>query len=912
MSNTETTPEVETKNNMISSAKMNGILEKIFIKIKNRFNDETSKYYLNDDLKSRYFNNQKPRSAIREEIENGISFIVYYPFFCLKLSEHQSLDIQFLVNATFINDDNEKFNLWICSFQYLKDTLQSLGYKEAKLKKKKKILFSENNEINTNDKDSNGSSSESIIVNDNELGQDLVEYEVKVYKNPITHLNIFDRAQKPFNPFENNENLEDYIYDLDLPKSLDKSKFVINENYLLDLTNILDRKNYKSIYLYNQKSGVTLCLLQMLEIQKELYESRYFHFNAEFIENYKKKYFYFKISKLFKKDEKKIYEDIIKKSTEEIIDFDIELIVDVLKKVIKKFNNIEIIFDNIKNEAILDKIMNLENELRKVDTKNKFFFIIFIAINSSTLGSIKGLDTFSTIFPTKDSYNQELPLMEYLHSLFSNNDEDKKNAIEKYKNDVKDTLECKKDDSIDFLIFITKLLHNNSFPERNEFLYYKTCVYFVKFLPYLYISLNQNLWKVFVNQIQFRANFIKEIINNIFNLLITQNILTNDIFKQIKTKSTEGIYIEKEIIFSLIINNINFDKMKIEKIYCFDPKIVNNIEKSEIIIIQEQEYAPIYDFGIITTIKDVTIFNGYQIGINKPRKSLSNLFKQKIIIDSLYFINKINKFLKKKITKFTFGIITTIDAYNSQENSDIETIINDNCFEYEFGINEDKKEEANDKEYKNYNIMKEYCNDNNFEFIIFDPKNTQFYVIKNKILEQIDFSNYSNPKFENKVSNFIFNDEKEEENLIKLPLNSNEITKRDIDFIHTKVNNIENKQLNFIAKFKREKKNNKTIIFETIKEINFNDLINNNYLIYAKDKYENKTIFFEKKYFLKEYKNADIFYVFDASLDIKRKKKDDSQNIEKSIEVNKGKGNNYLNRKTKRTKSPKGKKQDEN
>ena len=156
----------------------------------------------------------------------------------------------------------------------------------------------------------------------------------------------------------------------------------------------------------------------MLEIQKELYESRYFHFNAEFIENYKKKYFYFKISKLFKKDEKKIYEDIIKKSTEEIIDFDIELIVDVLKKVIKKFNNIEIIFDNIKNEAILDKIMNLENELRKVDTKNKFFFIIFIAINSSTLGSIKGLDTFSTIFPTKDSYNQELPLMEYLHSLF--------------------------------------------------------------------------------------------------------------------------------------------------------------------------------------------------------------------------------------------------------------------------------------------------------------------------------------------------------------------------------------------------------------------------------------------------------------------------------------------------------------
>ena len=63
---------------------------------------------------------------------------------------------------------------------------------------------------------------------------------------------------------------------------------------------------------------------------------------------------------------------------------------------------------------------------------------------------------------------------------------------------------------------------------------------------------------------------------------------------------------------------------------------------------------------------------------------------------------------------------------------------------------------------------------------------------------------------------------------------------------------------------------------------------------------------------MKEYKNADIFYVFDASLDIKKKKNDESQNIEKSIDVNKGKGNNYLNRKTKRKKSPKGKKQDEN
>ena len=54
-------------------------------------------------------------------------------------------------------------------------------------------------------------------------------------------------------------------------------------------------------------------------------------------------------------------------------------------------------------------------------------------------------------------------------------------------------------------------------------------------------------------------------------------MLVNDIFAQIKTKAIEGIYIEKEIIYYLVIKNIEFDKINIEKIYCFNSKLENNI-----------------------------------------------------------------------------------------------------------------------------------------------------------------------------------------------------------------------------------------------------------------------------------------------------------------------------------------------
>ena len=76
-----------------------------------------------------------------------------------------------------------------------------------------------------------------------------------------------------------------------------------------------------------------------------------------------------------------------------------------------------------------------------------------------------------------------------------------------------------------------------------------------------------------------------------------------------------------------------------------------------------------------------------------------------------------------------------------------------------------------------------------------------------------------------------------------------------------------------------EKKKNETTKeqkFDVSKPFNFENLINDKYLIYTKDKNKNKTIFFNKKYYIYDYKDIDVFYVFDTSLIIKRQDKDNS------------------------------------
>ena len=131
--------------------------------------------------------------------------------------------------------------------------------------------------------------------------------------------------------------------------------------------------------------------------------------------------------------------------------------------------------------------------------------------------------------------------------------------------------------------------------------------------------------------------------------------------------------------------------------------------------------------------------------------------------------------------------------------------------------------------------MKTYCNDNNYEFLIFDSKDNKFYIDKDNNLENIVFHNYYDNKFINTVTNYILKNE-ENYHLTKLPIFRYEITNTDKEYIRNSINeDIKVQQLNFVGKFQKQDKI----------QIEFKNLINDNYIIYSKDK-NKKKVFISK------------------------------------------------------------------
>jgi len=876
---------------------MNSIFEKISNKYKNKKDEYLLKKVL-DEKKASYIGREKTS----EEIEKGAFLSFDYPH-CYLEKDNKTIFIKFLVKARFLDSENNKrFSFWVCSFDYLKEKLQSMGYKRAKIGKDKLFVEDEEKKV----KGSRSSSGESL-ENSNEIDIKLKK-EVNVYQNIFSLENIFDKSQEIFNPAISFKNIEDYEKDIEIPETKNKDKLKFNKNYITDLTEIImDKKNGLYCYFYNKKSGLTLSLIQLLEKNRKLIKTRYFYFNSEYINKYKKKYFYFRIAKMFQKDEKELFLELLKPEEGESIKYNSSYISKILNKILKQLKGVHIIFDNIQDINIFNKVMKVLTKMNKIkeyieitekdkdkgtdekakyiETKkirflNNYTVSLFLPINDSNLeiidSSIIYQSNISSLFPSDNACTQELTPTEYINSLVQDNYDSKE-----YKQNIKEKISkfIDNNNKIEYLIFLIEILHLKQLLKNKNLLYYNNNIYLMKFLPYIYASLKIENNSISINKIKFRTNFIEEIIYDQINFLLSKNIITDDVFKFIRTKSTEGIYIEKEIIYYLITKIINFEKAKIEKIYCFDSnvdeKIITYIKnKKNIIFIQKSESAPLYDFGVIIYINGKPIFKGYQIGINKPLSSLLQLYIEKVKIDSLYFISKINKLLDEKITEFSFGIITTKYAYDSQTKNNINK--NDNNFNDELEIdnyddrNNDKKEEEKDNEYKNYNTMKKFCNDNKYEFLIFDPINNSFFINKNENLENIVFHDYYDKNLMNNVTNYICRNE-DNYNLTKLPIYPNEITKTDREYISNSINTIaKDKQLNLVGKFEKDENIN----------IDF-DLINDNYLIYSNFK-EKKIIYFKKKIFCDDSKDSDItysiiFYIFDTSLNKAkkgRKKKD--------------------------------------
>ena len=238
-----------------------------------------------------------------------------------------------------------------------------------------------------------------------------------------------------------------------------------------------------------------------------------------------------------------------------------------------------------------------QNIINGIKSSYNYTVLLFISINSSTLNIIRSIDSISTeiisLIPNNSS-KVELPPKEYFNSLLLNN---KNNNKEEYQKNIKIILSNFKEESIDYLIFLINLFHNKSFIENNILI--EQYNYLYNFLPFLYISLNTENNIASINKIQFRTKYIEDILIDQLNSLLSKFLVTDKIFSNIKKRSTEGIYIEKEIIYHLITKIITLNKIKIDQLYCFNHKFEQILTNPELIFIQEIESAPLYDFGMI-------------------------------------------------------------------------------------------------------------------------------------------------------------------------------------------------------------------------------------------------------------------------------------------------------------------------
>jgi len=485
---------------------------------------------------------------------------------------------------------------------------------------------------------------------------------------------------------------------------------------------------------YNRKIGLSVFLEEEL-----IQEKKYFYFNVDYLINENSNsnllnYMFFYLSGIFS-DNKEEYNEYKKLNKEQIVplvcEYKNKKLITNLINLLKNFNDIKIYFDNVKTKVQLELISHLtETDFENVK--------IFIQINKDTFEAIQNINYKLVNFTSNYSILDDLDF--YLPYILGkcNEAQKKKEYSEKLKPFF---------DDYDIYNFFSILRLKYLLSEKNFYLNQLTqCI---QFLEFLYIEVIRNK----VEYICFRNDAIKEIFNNYYisYILKIKNINNNDIFLKF-SKIEEGINLERQIIYDIIINEININKIKVDQIFSINKFPDNEFKKyQEYIFIQEKTNAPYYDFAYIYYSKDNTILKCCQIGINKSKKDLQNLNKLFILFDLYFFCQKLYYEKQIKIDKIEFCIITTYNGFKEYKD-----------------LNNNKSK--NERKYKNFEIMKKYCEENKFIFLIFNPKNSEYltYNDKNELVgTNLKFDNFQNDvkkifikdKYINKVKklNYFFN-----------------------------------------------------------------------------------------------------------------------------------------------------------
>ena len=597
-------------------------------------------------------------------------------------------------------------------------------------------------------------------------------------------------------------------------------------------------------FLYNKNIGMTTQIISTFHSSKINGSTNYLYLNINYIKNLrstsmKKQYFAYYLSNLFNdsKSFKKFYQKIsplIIKQNKEYYNLIFEIIIE-FQKYIEPKKKYYFLLDNIYSRDTFIELENKFKDSKNILNKNSRFYF-FVQLNNKTVDFI---DNNHFYFINNDS---SIRPKSYIDSLFDENYE--KNYLTRIKKIFDDKMSNYKE--IDRFTMILKAKYLSLTKEdktKNEIK-----ELFKIFDEFFQISCINKSNKIIINNIEFIDITVRDFFNDQFNSILCEYINKNElnIFENIINSSIEGILLEKQIILQLIASSF-IDIIKIERIYCCcDIKEKKKINANNCIIIQKQENSPLYDFGIIILLNNIPTLKVYQVGLNKKLIELEKLDVDKINLDIEYFIKKIYINFGIKILQYSFGIITSKAGYDSNQNEkkaeDKKDINN---------INEAK--EAYEKGYKNYEIMRQFCERNSYEFLIFDKNDKTFFINYNNNLEKIKFLEYFYKNSLIKIKN-IFEDFSE--NLIKMYYNKN-----DFSYISEKIKSSfketkDNLEIKLIGKFKcldnciNKIKNNNLFLC-------WNDISNDIFCVLNQDK-----IFSEKEIKINELSfNAEYFFI---------------------------------------------------
>ena len=621
--------------------------------------------------------------------------------------------IDYLIKI-IIKDDKEE---WVCNSYY--------GlYLIYKIKKCIKPYPVYKNNIDNNNE-------EKIIKNEEDFEYaiaygvnefDDLLYEIN-YEEIVNDIKIYDTCDLIFY----NSKYKDYLNLGNANKiNIDEFKFLnsilfnyINEQYTYVFSNENNLHPYKMIndlnnYYYK-------------------YNYRYFYLDFDYIKKIKKrgdliKYVAYWFTKIFlikdiSDNFKKYFKNIEKVIHFSNIPYLIEIIININRQIYYNLcqnDQIFIILNNINDENDYKIINKLKNNLEiNCDYSIVLLCNIEKEYNIKKFFEIYNEKNIRIIMSTNSKYNEIIPDFKIkIKELFYNSDI-LMNLCEliilfnytlyiNYKQDIFIN-------NINNLAFLQKYMKFINLVCENENEEKKVIIKNIKFK-------NKEIEEEFLKHYEnFTINFIqsekslKEILNindgELFENLIILDILTEKIIKDKNWKNFERIKVKS--LFGLSIK----DSFDFKKYY-----------NKNIIFTQESMTGEIFDFGILLNKNNNLNMKLYQVSKNKSKE---DFLKLNLDIIKLHCLN-IQYQLKTlgTIKNFSFGIITS-----------------KSCFE----------KYSNDKnKYSEYKIMKNECNERNYELLFYDLIKKEIFIEneKNELIKydlflinnnnKIDLPNYEN------------------------------------------------------------------------------------------------------------------------------------------------------------------------